>query len=169
MDKILITEVFNPVTLYNYLWCEQLVACVIDYRSLLYQYHVIWCRWFFLLELHKGINCIKLPHVHHCPSIQVSTGWNIVSCCSTSALPIWSGQVQILYLQSDLVWKLFTTQPVSLPASQSSVIPGCTRCMVPEFYTTKVITSDLWNCCSKEHLSTAMVFPFILILSFVFI
>ena len=41
-----------------------------------------------------------------------------------------------------------------LPASLLAIRPICVGAMAPVFHTTKVITSDLWNCCSDEHLST---------------
>ena len=37
-------------------------------------------------------------------------------------------------------------------ASQPTIKPSCIVCMAPYSYTAKVITLDLQNCCSVEHI-----------------
>ena len=62
----------------------------------------------------------------------------------------------------DKILKICIFNSISF-ACQPAVTPSCTSAMAPVFHTTKVITSDLQNCYSDEHLFTA---PWCFLLSF---
>ena len=75
-------------------------------------------------------------------------------CCIAKFLILSSS---LLYLS--LLYTLFSILKSKFNCILSARLPAvwlsCTR-WLQNFYTTKVITLDLWNCCSNEHLSTIL-------------